>query len=336
MASFSIVLEGDCLVVGAVDGLGRRRRVEIPVAAIEGYCVEPSVAPGLPWDAFLVVAWREGVARKHEKAPILRDAPETAELIAALGRLRPDANLLDVPVRQALKTLGVRSVRALTAWLVLASLALSGGILLATGAFKKRPPAGDTCGNLPMSCLQAVTRYLGDAKEAPAAARELDRACGTGDLSACAALGPFLVEGSGVAADPQRAHEVLDRACTGGVASGCNNLGVLYSTGRGTARDEGKGTALYLRACERGDVERGCYNYGSALVNGLGVQRDEARGASFLERACNAGESNGCLTLGALYWEGRGVPKDRARGRQLFDRACQDGNERACHNLQLE
>ena len=46
MAGFSIALEGDRLVVGAVGDLGRRRRVEIPVAAIEGYCVEPSVACG--------------------------------------------------------------------------------------------------------------------------------------------------------------------------------------------------------------------------------------------------------------------------------------------------
>jgi TPR repeat protein len=336
MASFSIALEGDRLVVSGVGDFGHRRRVEIPVAAIEGYCIEPSPSPDLPWDAFLVVAWREGGARKHEKAPILRDGAETVELIAALRRLRPDANLLDMPVRQALKKLGVRSVRGMIAGLIVAGVVVSGGIMLATGALKKRPPAGDHCGNLPVNCLQAVTRYLGDPEEAPAAARELDRACGAGDLSACAALGPFLVEGAGVAADARRAHEVLDRACSGGVASGCNNLGVLYSTGRGTARDEAKGTAFYRRACDLGDVGQGCYNVGSALVNGLGVERDEARGASFLERACNAGESNGCLTLGVIYWEGRGVPMDRARARRLFEGACRDGNERACTNLRLE
>lgn len=131
---FAIAMEGDLLVSRAVGPTGRERRVEIPVAAIEGFCVDPTGEAAnamIPWDAYLVVVWHDGAERKREKAPVLKDSAVLAKVLDELKRLRPDASLLDIPPRAAMKKLGLRSARTDRLWVTVIVLAL----LAAAGLF---------------------------------------------------------------------------------------------------------------------------------------------------------------------------------------------------------
>jgi tetratricopeptide (TPR) repeat protein len=135
-ASFSVSLEGGRLIRNDVGALGlRKRRIEIPVEAIEGYCIEPGRAPTalIPWDSNLVVAWRQEGARRHERIPILRRDPNVARLLEDLERLRPDASLLHLPPADALKKLSLRSERTILWMLPVAILLLSGAGVFAVG-----------------------------------------------------------------------------------------------------------------------------------------------------------------------------------------------------------
>lgn len=318
-------------------GAFKERREEIPVSQLEAFLIEPEVTPRVPWDSFLVLVWRDGPDRKHKKAPVFKDDPAVLALLAELERLRPDANLLALPPREAMKKLGIRTARAFQLWVVLGCLVFFAAVFpIVYVAQKKKEPRGDHCGSLPVSCLRTVDLYLSDPQMAPVAARELESACAGDDLGACATLAPFLVDGAGVPRNPKRAVEAAERACSGQVASGCCNLGVMYASGHGVERDDARAAGLYRRACDLGDVQRGCYNYGMALSNGLGVAEDSAAAVDFLRRACEAGEPNGCLSLGTLYWRGQGVQKDPERARALWERACKAGHQDACTNLQLK
>ena len=183
-ASFSVSLEGNRLIRDDVGAFSlRKRRIEIPVEAIEGYFIEPGRAPTflIPWDSSFVVAWRAEVGRRCERIPVLRQDPNVARLLEELERLRPDASLLGLPPADARKKLGLRSERT-TLWLFAAViLLLSGAGVFALGRYNAAavhirdddPILSQNQG----TALSALGRY----DEAVAA---FDRAIARGDRSA--------------------------------------------------------------------------------------------------------------------------------------------------------
>lgn len=191
------------------------------------------------------------------------------------------------------------------------------------------------CGSLPMRCVEAVDRYLGDARMAPAAAQELDHLCKQGLREGCDSLVPFLAAGSGVPRDPGRALQLSQQGCDRGDPDACNNLGILYLGGIGVAKDEAHALQLFDGLCRKQNQPRACYNAAALYEAGPLTVRDPAKAADYYTRLCNFGEPNSCLNLGNLYLDGRGVEKDPAKAKALYTLACKSGLKSGCQNVPL-
>lgn len=233
-----------------------------------------------------------------------------------------------------------------TAVIGVAALALAGGAALVV--LRPRNPApvkavastsgADAkagCGSLPMRCLDAVDRYLGDPSQAGRVAQELERVCQSGQADGCDALVPFLAAGAGVERDAARAFKLSDEGCTSGDPAACNNLGILYLGGIGVEKDEIHALHLFDDLCRKQNQPRACFNAAALYDAGPLAIRDPAKAADYYTRLCNYGDANSCLSLGNLFLDGRGVEKDAHKAKELFTLACRSGLKPACHNAQL-
>src|ERR1700674_426940 len=177
----------------------------------------------------------------------------------------------------------------------------------------------------------------GDADDPDAAASENDDHENSAETAAviaraCSLLGAQVANGSGVAADWERAIELSKVGCDGGDNFGCFNLGVLYATGNGVEPDEAAGLAYYQRACDGDDAEA-CFEAALMRFQGRGVEKSREQAAALYRKACDAGFAKACVNLGGMYAGGDGVPLDLARALTLFARGCEQGEPMACFNL---
>ncbi len=149
---------------------------------------------------------------------------------------------------------------------------------------------------------------------------------------ACSLLGAQVANGSGVAADWDRAVELSKKGCDGGDNFGCFNLGVVYANGTGVERDEAAGLAYFQRACD-GDDGEACFEAALMHSQGRGAEQSGQRAAALYQQACDAGVGKACVNLGGLYADGDGVPLDVARALALFARGCEQAEPIACFDL---
>lgn len=228
--------------------------------------------------------------------------------------------------------------KALLAGLIAAAVT-AGGLFAAyrhqasaPAAPKPAPAAPDAtrCGSLPVGCLDAVDRYLGDPKMAVTAAAELDRLCKDGRREGCDGLVPFLAAGAGVARDPDRALQLAQQGCEAKDLAACNNLGILYLGGIGVVKDEAHALKLFDGLCREHNQPRACFNAAALYDGGPVTVRDPAKAADYYTRLCNFGEPNSCYNLGNLYLDGRGVAKDAEKAKALHTLACRSGLKAAC------
>jgi TPR repeat protein len=197
----------------------------------------------------------------------------------------------------------------------------------------KPPPAApdpSRCGSLPVGCLDAVDRYLGDPSMAVTAAAELDRLCKDGRREGCDGLVPFLAAGAGVARDPDRALQLSQQGCDAKDLAACNNLGILYLGGVGVVKDEARALKLFDGLCREHNQPRACFNAAALYDAGPVTIRDPTKAADYYTRLCNFGEPNSCFNLGNLYLDGRGVAKDADKAKALHTLACRSGLKAAC------
>jgi hypothetical protein len=105
-------------------------KIDTPLASVGHFCIEPLDAPH---DAALVITWDQDGKKKSKKIPIQRGEKSFQDFLAALKAKRPDASLLDIDYRDALKQMGVMSTKKLAGLIVLgifATIFLVAGIVI--------------------------------------------------------------------------------------------------------------------------------------------------------------------------------------------------------------
>lgn len=137
--------------------------------------------------------------------------------------------------------------------------------------------------------------------------------------------------------DDPKASAFYQRACDSGEMTACALLGACYWTGTcGLAKDGSRGVDLYQKACDGGDMEAcgvmgTCYEQG-----GCGLGKNGARAVALYEKACAGGDMGMCNNLGVCYQQGQcGLVKDEAHAMKLYRKACQGGDPGACHNVEV-
>jgi TPR repeat protein len=75
-----------------------------------------------------------------------------------------------------------------------------------------------------------------------------ERSCTLGEEYGCYRLGVCHELGTGVPADPDRAHELYALACEGGAKQACGEMGAYFEL-----RDRELAAGFYRRACADGD-----------------------------------------------------------------------------------
>ncbi len=180
------------------------------------------------------------------------------------------------------------------------------------------------CGKLQIECSETL-KSLKNSDRAPLYAQELGRVCDSGDLSACSYLVPFLVEGSGVTPQPEKARELAEKACRESLPSSCNNYARLLAEGIGGSKNESKASELYQKSCEGRDVV-GCFNLGLHYELGKGVEQDIDAAEALYSRSCLADVAPACLRAAEIAL----VKDEKGKAKGFFDRACSKNIESAC------
>jgi TPR repeat protein len=154
--------------------------------------------------------------------------------------------------------------------------------------------------------------------------------CDAGDMDACNDLGAAYDNGTAAEKASGKGVALFLKACQGGQMMACANAGLLHEFGRGLAApDIPKAVALYRTSCE-GGYQPGCGMYGVMLDNGAGVAVDKAKAIALYRGACAVDVAAACSHLGSKYEHGDGVPQDMKEAIRWFDRSCELGWATGC------
>jgi uncharacterized protein len=170
-----------------------------------------------------------------------------------------------------------------------------------------------------------------------------DKACASGNVCACAALGVLYLHGSTVARDAPRGLSLLDRACDAECSTACWALGSAYQGGAGVRGDTSRAksyfdrlNALCKRGCEGGDPDP-CFTLAGSYLSGHGVtpdlaqaQRYYAKAADLYEASCDHGEAHACARLAMQTDHGLGMEEAKAKALPIYEKACKAGDLESC------
>ena len=168
-------------------------------------------------------------------------------------------------------------------------------------------------------CYNAALVYeeRGDFKQA---LHYHTKACNYKEPIACAALGRYYSEGTGVAKKKKKASEYYKRACKFGKEQFNSDEWCLYDTEQANASE--KDSEEYAKSCSKHNAEA-CFKAAFAYLE----QGDSKKTFAYLEKACNYKEPIACATIGVFYSEGTGVAQDEKKASEYYNRACKLGKE---------
>jgi len=173
-----------------------------------------------------------------------------------------------------------------------------------------------------------------------AAARTYRRLADSGIAEAQFRLAAMLLEGRGLARDPERAKGLLDEASATGHPGALRLLGNLYEDGTAVERDPERAAALYEQAVAGGDLDARFYLGRLHLRGGPGFPADPAKGFAMLREAAARGSFDAQLEIAESYRRGRGVRADQLEATRWYGIAenrlrelAEDGDPIAQHYL---
>lgn len=137
------------------------------------------------------------------------------------------------------------------------------------------------------------------------------------DIPAMEELGRRLIQGLGVAKDPQAGAGWLLRAAEAGSAQSAFNVGVMYERGFVVERDSAKAALWYRKAADAG-LATAKHNLALLLRDGKGVARDGKAAIELLESAARQGMAASMFSLGDIYERGDAAPRDPAAALAWF------------------
>jgi len=125
-----LVLGDDYLLAGQPRNGYRERK--IPLAMIDGFCIEPMNPRHAlaDFNGDFVLAFRDGEKRRVYRLAVDVDDPTFRRLVAALGERRSDVDFAHLPAAEALARMQVSSSQKAGLWIAAAVLGGVGLIVL--------------------------------------------------------------------------------------------------------------------------------------------------------------------------------------------------------------
>ncbi|MCW8087993.1 tetratricopeptide repeat protein [Sabulicella glaciei] len=155
-----------------------------------------------------------------------------------------------------------------------------------------------------------------------------------GHFEAQLLFGQTLLDGHGVARDPDAAFRWFLVAGTTGDPAALNMLGRCHENGWGTDPDPNAAFPLYRRAAAAG-LDWGQYNLANLLARGAGCERDMAEALRWYRAAAAQGHAKAINLVGRFLEEGWATPRDPAAARDHYRRAAEGGDFRGmCNHAQ--
>ncbi len=148
-----------------------------------------------------------------------------------------------------------------------------------------------------------------------------------GIKSAQVVFGQMLLDGRGVARDPEGAYRWFVIAADAGSLDGVNMVGRCHEKGWGVPRDLSEAERRYRAAAERGHAWAQ-FNLGSLLVNAEDFAADPGRALHWFVRAARQGHPKAMAMVGRFLDQGWGRPPDPAAARRWYRRAALGGDYR--------
>jgi uncharacterized protein len=167
--------------------------------------------------------------------------------------------------------------------------------------------------------------------EPVAAAQWMLHCARLGHANAQTVLGQWLLDGHGIAQNPNDALAWFLKAATQGHPMGINMAGRCFENGWGTTADAFAAANWYHQAAKKG-LDAGMYNYANLLVIGLGVTQDAAEALHWYRQAAALGHAKSMTKIGFFYEDGRGVEQDPATAFTWFERGARGGDFRGQFN----
>lgn len=131
------------------------------------------------------------------------------------------------------------------------------------------------------------------------------------DTSAMEEMGRRLIQGVGVAKDPQAGAGWLLRAAELGSPQSAFNVGVMYERGFVVERDSSRAVEWYRKAADA-NLAVAKHNLALLLRDGKGAPRDGKAAIELLRSASHQGMAASMFVLGDIYERGDAAPADAA------------------------
>lgn len=128
----------------------------------------------------------------------------------------------------------------------------------------------------------------GLSKDAPQATALYQRSCDADDAVGCVYLGAVLAESL-----PEPAYAAFAKACGLAEPSGCYNQAVFMLSGTGVEKNEEKAAGLLQSTCSQGNGEA-CEALSQLYVAGVGVKKSKKQASILHIEACNLGYRPAC------------------------------------------
>ena len=173
----------------------------------------------------------------------------------------------------------------------------------------------------------------GQLRASPEAAYDtVLQAAQAGQVAAQLALAQMLMEGKGVARDPQTGLMWYCVAASNEDATAMNMAGRCHELGEGTPVDFTLAAAWYRRAADAG-LDWGMYNYANLLATGRGVGKNVAQALALYDRAAHLGHAKSMNLLARHLEDGLEVPCDPQAALAWYRRSAESGDFRGQANF---
>jgi TPR repeat protein len=161
--------------------------------------------------------------------------------------------------------------------------------------------------------VEAMRRSDDDVKAFTVILGKMAKACESGALHECNAVGTARLFGSVGESDPGAAKALFAKACEGGVASACANLADLLA--KGERDDRVKALALYAKSCAS-TATWTCKIAGLGEMQGVGGEKNPVQAVRYFKRGCDGRDQRSCMMLMSIYQQ------DPDGAPELFRKAC--------------
>jgi TPR repeat protein len=151
---------------------------------------------------------------------------------------------------------------------------------------------------------------------------DLRRRADASEIPAMEELARRLIQGTGIAKDPQAGAGWLLHAAEAGSPQAAFNVGVMYERGFVVERDSSRAVEWYRRAAD-GNMPAAKHNLALMLRDGKGASRDVKRCVELLLSAAHQGMAASMFTLGDMYERGDAGSKDPAAALAWFSIAAE-------------